>query len=127
MPVKLFAKSWCFTNIRNYVVHNGENMKKVLFVLLTLISSLVFADPFTVTGQVKRIYPTSPERVHFRIDNDRCSSSKYFYFDLNNETKKAWFSMLLAAATTGSEIKISISECPEKDHVAIRYMYQDFN
>lgn len=104
-------------------------MKMTKFILLsTMITMSLFANAaFTISGEISRIYPSN-STVKFRLKNDnQCNpNSKYYYFDLDSEVKKAWFAMILAAANTSKPVRVSIHQCPTDADVEVRYVYQDF-
>ena len=99
-------------------------MKRIILILLCLASANCLAA-VTLNGQVKRLYPDSG-RIYFKIKNDQCESTKYYYFELSIEIEKAWYSLLLAAANSGKNVKVSVPECALTESIKIRYIYQDF-
>lgn len=106
-------------------------MKKLLALFLICISVNTFAIT-NVSGKVARIYPAE-NKVYFNLIGDQCGQgidNHYYYFVLDSEIKKAWFSIILAAANTGKPILVSLPNCPSPAtgaQVEIRYLYQDFN
>jgi hypothetical protein len=110
-------------------------MKKIVVMLVGLVvSSELMAG--TVSGQVERIYPTvssaGVQVVNFRIKNDLCKLSgsagnTYWRFDLENDISKAWYSILLAAGTSGMPVKVGVPDnCDPNSTEYINYIYQDF-
>lgn len=100
-------------------------IKSALFIFALLMSVNAAAN-VTVQGEVARLYP-SGNAVHFKLKNDQCGNTgQYYYFPLGTEVEKAWYAMLLAAATTGKPVKVSIPGCPATAYVLVRYIYQDY-
>lgn len=101
-------------------------MRTVLFILLIAIGGIASAMP--VEGTVSRIYPSgTSDKINFKLRTSDCSGSPYYSFPVNTDIGKANYSLLLAAATTGSEIVVAISSCPPAgESVQIQYIYQDF-
>lgn len=100
---------------------------KTILVMLVFLTASNFVSADIITGKVKRIYPQG-DLIYFRIVGDACKTNKYWYFTLQSEVSKAWFSMLLAAATTQSEVLISYSgSCDASINQQIDYVVQDFN
>jgi hypothetical protein len=105
-------------------------MKKLCFILLSLISVNSFAA-FTISGKVKTLYPSHTGSgigvVYFKLHTSQCPANAYMYFNLD-DVGKAWYSLLLAASNTGKSINVSLNHCPtdgvDKD---IRYLYQNFD
>ena len=105
-------------------------MKKMIrCALLLLTMGTVFGTygAVTRTGEVERIFPIDGG-IKFRLKGDeQCNpNGKYYYFNLDSEVKKAWYSLLLAAANTSKPVRVSIDACPTDSHVPVRYVYQDF-
>ena len=103
-------------------------MKKILALFLICISVNTFAIT-TVSGQVARIYPATPNAVFFSLKNDQCGKGidVYYVFQLDSEIKKAWYSLILAAANTGKPIFVSIPNCSvDGSSVEVRYIFQDY-
>lgn len=103
-------------------------MKKLLALILVCISVNTFAIT-TVSGKVARIYPAAPNAVFFSLKNDQCGKGidVYYVFILDSEIKKAWYSMILAAANTDKPISVSIPNCSaDGSSVEVRYIFQDF-
>ena len=104
---------------------------KVLIVMATLfICNIAFAAE-TTHGEIRRIHPmshSSGELIQFNLKNDTsCNpNNRYYYFKLDSEAKKAWYSMILAADNTGKSISVSIESCPTSGGVPVRYIYQTF-
>ncbi|SMF68342.1 hypothetical protein SAMN02745866_04329 [Alteromonadaceae bacterium Bs31] len=103
-------------------------MKIVLFfVFLVMLGSTAYAA-IPVTGTVSRIYPSgSSDRVNFKLRTSDCSGNPYFSFQIDTDIGKANFALLLAAATTKSEVIVAVNTCPkdgENGHV--EYIYQDY-
>lgn len=103
-------------------------MKKLLVVALLMFSANTFAIT-NVSGKVARIYPQG-DRVHFNLKGDQCGlgiDQHYYYFTLDTDVKKAWYSLILAAANTDKPILVSLPDCPAPgSQVEVRYLYQDF-
>lgn len=105
-------------------------MKKLLALFLVCISVNAFAI-VNVSGKVARIYPADG-RIFFNLVNDQCGlaiDNHYYFFELDSELKKAWYSLILTAANTGKPIVVSLPNCPSTTsgtQVEIRYVYQDF-
>lgn len=95
-----------------------------------LIGSLLFSlsghANQTISGEISRIYPAN-NTVFFSLKNDPCNpNNKYYFFPLERETSKAWYSLILAAANTSKPIAVSIHEFPTDSHEPVRYIYQNF-
>lgn len=104
-------------------------MKNVLFILFALFSFFsIEAKAQLATGTVEVLYPSAPSQVYFRLKGDVCTSPEYFKFSLDTEEGKAWYAMLLAAATTGKPVKVSLYACPIQGNGAavVRYIFQEF-
>ncbi|SOD56036.1 hypothetical protein [Pseudoxanthomonas wuyuanensis] len=79
-----------------------------------------------LVGQVTRVYVTSAGTVNFRLSGG-CKTSTYFYFSLASDASKAWYAMLLSAATTKQPVRISIADpCDATINQPIQYIFQDF-
>jgi len=101
-------------------------MKKLLLTIFTLCLPLHSYATTSATGEVSRIYPQS-NKIYFQLKNDPCNSNnKYYYFALDSESSKAWYSLILAAANTSKPIVVSLTECPSTVDVPVRYIYQNF-
>ena len=100
---------------------------RIYILLAALFTSTYSYAALTVIGEVSRIYPIDGG-IKFRLKNDaECNpNDKYYYFNLDSEVKKAWYSLILAAANTQKPIRVSLHECPTDSHVEVRYVYQDF-
>lgn len=97
---------------------------KCVLLVLFFISMQTEAEGY----EVARIYPQGG-KVFFRLKNDPCknaAANKYWYFDLNNEVAKAWFSMLLSAAATKTKVQLGYNSCDPDISQPITYVYQDF-
>lgn len=103
-------------------------MKKLAAVfLLAMLSSSAFAIT-DVRGKVARIYINEPN-VYFSLKNDQCGNNigTYYYFKLDTEAKRAWYTLILAAASTDKVIDVSLPLCPVGGApVEVRYIFQDF-
>jgi hypothetical protein len=66
--------------------------KKICFLINAILTSVVVSSSaFAVTGEIKRIYPTS-DVVYFRLKNDTCiSGSQYYYFRMNEADFKGQY------------------------------------
>ncbi|MCX2781044.1 hypothetical protein [Microbulbifer thermotolerans] len=103
-------------------------MKKVIPILsLLFFCGASFAESIIITGKVTRIYGYE-DTINFHLEgNTECNpNNQYYYFNLDSEGKKAWYSLLLAAANTSKPIHVKIPECPINDKVKIIYLYQNF-
>lgn len=106
-------------------------MKKLIAISLATFSLNSFAGH--VSGPVERIYVTQ-DIVYFRLKGDSCKTvadrNTYWKFSLTSGqeggTGKAWYSMLLAAATAGSVISAGIPDCQPGTHQNVRYLYQNY-
>ncbi|GAA5445247.1 hypothetical protein Misp06_03446 [Microbulbifer sp. NBRC 101763] len=105
-------------------------MKKFLLLGLAALAANVQAD--AVVGPVARIY-VHDNIVNFRLKDDACKlestvGNTYWRFSLDSqpETAKAWYAMLLNAATTGKSVKLGVPSCDPENHQYIRYVYQDY-
>ena len=94
--------------------------------ILVLIASMNKAMADITSGEVSRLYPGQHGRVYFRLAGDTCKTSKYWYFDFSGEHTKAWYSMLLAAGTSGKAVRISHPTCDSTQDQPVYYIYQDF-
>lgn len=107
-------------------------LKKLLVsVVITITAQSAWSG--TVSGNVSRLYPSSggsgnPDLVYFKISGDACKAdSGYWYFALQSEASKAWFSMLLAAATTRSDVIVAFNgACNQGVSQEVTYIYQNF-
>ena len=100
-------------------------MKLFLSAAALLLSVNAFAN-ITVHGEIARIFPNGGV-INFKLKNDHCGNTgQYYYFNLNSDTEKAWYAMMLAAANTGARVSVSIPACPTTAKVAVRYVYQDY-
>ncbi len=101
-------------------------IKLISFFLVLFISNISIAATST-SGEIKRIYAQG-ERVNFRLkDNQSCNpNNKYYYFTLDSEVKKTWYSLILAAANTSKRVVVSIEDCPSAASIEVKYIYQDF-
>lgn len=105
-------------------------MRKLIPVLTGLLF-LVTAAPQAmgaehIAGQITRIYPTSGGTVYFRLAG-ACKVTTYFYFNVSSDAGKAWYAMLLSAATTGQPVQISIVDpCDPAVNQPIQYVFQDY-
>lgn len=84
-----------------------------------------------ITGKVKRIYPKAineNQRIFFRLKGDPCKNNDtYWYFDVKDAVTQAWFSMLLTAAASDTDIKIKGQPgCNVTQSERITHIYQDF-
>ena len=105
----------------------GQTMKTCTAILiLILIASMDTAMADVTGGEVSRLYPSQSGREYFRLTGDTCKTSKYWYFDFSGEQTKAWYSMLLAAGTSGKAVRISHPTCDSTQDQPIYYIYQDF-
>ncbi|TQV86560.1 hypothetical protein [Aliikangiella coralliicola] len=103
-------------------------MKKAfIFLALLIISMPSFGEGGV--GEVARIYPHNG-KVYFRLKNDSCQSQgnshRYYYFNLGDETSRAWYSMLLAASSTKTKVSVVVSDCTQSSDILISYIYQDY-
>lgn len=104
------------------------NINVIFLISLTLLIGTVQTYAAGTSGLVDRIYPYGGH-VNFRLKDDDCKSSavnSYWQFDLDSETSKAWFAMLLSASATKTTIKLGVPECDPSKNQYISYMYQDF-
>lgn len=98
----------------------------LLFIIILFIPKAIYAAE--AYGAVERIYPHNG-KVYFRLKGDKCKNKslyKYWYFELNSEESKLWFSMLLTASSTGKIVKIGVQSCKPDENQKITYIYQDF-
>ena len=96
--------------------------------LATIMLMVVPASAQTaehLAGQVTRIYPQSNGNIYFRLSGT-CKTSTYFYFSTANDGGKAWYAMLLSAATTKQPVRIATNICDPAVDQPIHYLYQDF-
>jgi len=110
-------------------------MKK-LFLLLPFLLISIECKAGSVSGEVERIFPFTDSVgnsvVNFRLKNDSCKLSgsqgnTYWRFKLETEIEKAWYSMLLAAATTGKPIRAGVTDpCDPNKNEYVNYLYQDY-
>ncbi len=108
-------------------------MKKISIALLMLSLSINASAISWVSGKVARIYPTG-NMILFNLKSDQCGrgvDSGYYYFNLDSESNKASYALILAAANTDKPIVVSLyaaeTACPASGvNVQIRYLYQDF-
>lgn len=105
---------------------------QVLLLLSPFFVVCVSANAKVVTGEIKRIYPTSGT-VYFRLKNDICiSGNQYYYFQMNDSTNTGkyashnWYSLLLASAHANKSVSVKVASCPEEGHVPVVYIYQDY-
>lgn len=78
-----------------------------------------------LTGQVKRIYPTSDGQVYFRLVG-ACKVVTYFHFSTASQAGKNWYAMLMTAASSARPVRISLPQsCNDVEHQAVQYVYQD--
>lgn len=101
-------------------------MKKLaLSILVLLLGPMSVAHAAQVSGKVTRIY-ISNGAVNFRLAGD-CKASAYWQFLLSNSSAKAWYAMLLSAATNNKEVVISFdAACDPLQTQPINYIYQNF-
>lgn len=105
--------------------------KLIVVVLFSVATQTTFSD--TVTGKISRLYPSSgtggdPDLVYFSISGNSCKSNTYWYFKLQGEASKAWFSMLVAATATKSSVNVSFNgACNPAADQEIKYIFQDFS
>lgn len=99
-------------------------MKTVLPTLALLFASLpAYAGS---TGLVSRIYP-SGDTINFQLKDACKTGTVYWQFDIRTDIGKAWYALLLSAATTGRPVNIDYpGECNPSAHQTIWYVYQDF-
>ena len=104
-------------------------MKKLCAALLLCFSFNAFAIT-EVSGKIARLYVNNDGNwVFFSLKNDQCGQGigVYYQFPLDSDARKAWFSMMLAAANTEKSINGAIPNCPSPTaSVLVRYIYQDF-
>lgn len=108
-------------------------MRSIIFSILFLLPLLLSIDSQAAkgSGQVERIYPSNG-KVYFRLKGDECkdkgSRNTYWYFDLSTDTGKAYYSLLLAAATTKSVVQVGrpANSCSPELSQEINYIYQDY-
>ena len=101
-------------------------MKSILIVLMAFVSTNLYAG--TETGTVSILYPSGGSKLYFRLEGTTCKTSRYWFYHMNSESSKVWSSMLLAAATTRSQVSIVFDgECDPNIHQEISYLYQSFS
>jgi hypothetical protein len=99
---------------------------KLLLSMFILCFSLPSYGTKGTSGEISRIYPTN-NKIFFRLKNDTCNpNNRYYYFNLDSETSKAWYALILSAANTSKPISVSIHECPSAADVSVRYILQNF-
>ncbi len=104
-----------------------KSLIALLFTVLSLNASNAMATDFT-TGEVSRIY-VSGDVVNFRLAGNVCKGgNSYWQFSLtsNPETKKSWYTMLLAAANTKSDVTVGHQGCNTNVSQTVSYIYQDY-
>lgn len=103
-------------------------MKKLLLpLILALMPQQAHADEHLV-GLVTRIY-VNDGAVNFILAQGckNITNYKYWQFSLASDTGKAWYAMLLSAATTKMPIRIAYpGACDPTVHQSVSYIYQDF-
>ncbi|WP_226648738.1 hypothetical protein [Microbulbifer variabilis] len=101
-------------------------MKKAfIFLIVSFLSAGTFAATTNI-GLVERIYPSGTS-VKFRLKNDPCnvnSKGEYYEFELDTDVKKAWFTILLAAANSGKEVSVRVEAC-EGGVKTVVYIFMD--
>ncbi|WP_444886461.1 hypothetical protein [Microbulbifer sp. JMSA008] len=110
--------------------------KSIIYWAATTIASLGSMNAISsefVTGEIKRIFPSTSGEVRFRLKNDSCiSGSQYYFFEMNENdptgkyASKNWYSMLLASAMANKEVSINIESCPTSGDAKINYIFQDY-
>ncbi len=110
----------------------GVGMRIKLFVGILFALLSFQAHSATIKGLVERVF-INEDTVQFRLQGDSCKYSSgqgdtYWKFDYssNIEIKKTWYEMLVMAAYTGNEIKVSIPSCTPGSDQYISYLYQEF-
>jgi hypothetical protein len=79
-----------------------------------------------LSGRVTRVYPLSNGDIYFRLSGT-CKTNSYFYFSTASSGGKAWYALLLSAATTKQPVRIAMgSNCDPVMDQPIHYIYQDF-
>jgi hypothetical protein len=102
------------------------------FVTACLIAAVLMAEVASaqsaqhLSGRVTRVYPVSNGDVYFRLSGT-CKTNSYFYFSTASSAGKAWYALLLSAATTKQPVRIAMgSSCDPAVDQPIHYIYQDF-
>jgi hypothetical protein len=104
-------------------------MKKIIIcVLLAALSNIAPAGE--KEGPILRLYP-SGDYVYFRLKDDTCNSTannEFYYFNMteNHHAAKNWYSMILAAGSTGKPVKVQVSNCNLAGNKKVTYVFQDF-
>lgn len=100
-------------------------MRLTLAALLLLTASAP-ASAAGESGFVTRIYPAA-NIINFQLQNSCKTGGVYWQFDATTDMGKAWYAMLLTAATNKKPVNISFAGgCDPSQHQTIWYMYQDF-
>lgn len=99
----------------------------------TLVAALALsvaapAHADTITARVTRIYPISTGVVNVSVASGcKVGTSHYFQFTLNSEAAKAWYALLLTAATNKTSVSIAFpGACDPNASQTIQYVYQNF-
>ncbi len=103
-------------------------MRKLIAMLVVVVgmATAPVAEAEILSGEVSRIYVTSSGAVNFRISG-ACKASTYFFFNLSSDHGKAWYAMLLNAATTRQSVRVSIADtCDPAVNQSVAYVYQDY-
>lgn len=103
-------------------------VRRLLLLCLVIYQPNVFA---VTSGLVKRIFPTSDGAINFQLKNDACNAAyKYYKFDSSTVSGKNWYSLLLASAASGTEVKLRFVgddvACDPSVNKEIIYLYVDY-
>lgn len=91
-------------------------MKLTLAILLSLALPLTsIAGEWSDLGKITLVYP-KPSRngIYFKHDNmvsDGCSEKSYLFLDANQALFKESYSLLLAAYSSGKNVRIYVEGC----------------
>lgn len=102
-------------------------MRKPLLCTFLLVASQL-AQAEDLGGKVTRIYPNAMG-INFRLEGTckASSNSAYFYFPLSSDLSKAWYAMLLSAASSGQPVRISLPQpCDPAVNQQVSYVYQNY-
>ena len=80
-----------------------------------------------ISAKVTRLYPTSAGVVNVSLSTGcKANTSFYYQFNLNTDAGKAWYAMLLTAATNKTNVAVAITgACDATMHQSVLYIYQN--